>query len=317
MLILTASGTGGLEATATNLISHGDKVLVAHCGVFGKRWADIAEAFGAKVIHIEFPPGKAIAPQIVRDKLRVERNVKLVLATHNETSTGVVNDIAALAKVIQAFGKARPIFAVDAISSLGAINLPMDELQIDVVVGASQKALMAPPGLAFVALSPRAWTAVKRASNPRFYWDFLSAQECAIENKTPFTPAITVLYALSESLRLILDDGLSATFARHKQIGAKMRAGVKQLGLKLFAEESWASDTLTAIQIPDGWQENDLIYELRRRHSIVVGGGIGYPIIRVGHMGYVTIEDVEIVLKALEEILMNYPVENRNEFLDI
>ncbi len=303
MLVLTASGTGGLEAALANLISPGDKVLSLPCGAFGKRWADIASAFGANVVRVEFAPGQAIDPQRIIDRVQAENDVKLIIVTHNETSTGVSNDVAALSHALQKLGDARPLLAVDAISSLGAVDLPMDALQIDALITASQKAFMAPPGLSLVALSPRGWNATAHARSPRYYWDLRMALASAQKNVNPFTPAVGIIFALSESLRLMLNEGLPAIFERHRRIGEKMRAGVHELGLDLFADHAHASNTVTAVRVPEGIKASELIARLVQERGVEVAGGMGYPIFRVGHMGFVTEEDIEEVLNALGKVL--------------
>lgn len=305
VLIFAASGTGCLEAVIANLVSYGDNVLAISCGRFGERWAEIANAFGAKVTHLQFPAGQPIDPEIVLNHARFEKKYRLILATHNETSTGVVNNIKTLADGLKLFGAGRPLLAIDAISSLGAINLPVDELELDVVVAASQKAFMAPPGLAFVSVSPRAWEETARTHSPRYYWDFRRARNCLTLYETPFTPAITLLFALRCSLQLMLQEGLIKIFERHKQMGQRVRSGFNALGLELFANDAYASDTVTAIRIPMGWNENELISSLRLTYNVHVGGGMGYPIFRVGHMGYVAQEELDAVINCMKSMLCN------------
>ena len=306
VFILTSSGTGGLEAAIANLISPGDKVLAASAGFFGDRLAAIAEAFGAEVTKLDFPWGRAVDATALRRRLKVERGFKLVLVVHNETSTGVANDLAAIAEAVRSLGDDRPLLLVDAVSSLGAIELRTDEWGCDAVVTGSQKALMAPPGLALVSLSERAWRAAEGAKAPRFYWDFRKAREYAQKGQTPFTPAISTLYGLREALRLITEEGLDNVIARHRRIGRYTREGIKALGLRLFADEAHASDTVTAVRVPEGMDADRLLARLREEHGVVLGGGQGPlrgKIFRIGHMGYVSEEDIEGVLEALRKVL--------------
>jgi len=209
VLFFAASGTGGMEAAVANLLSPGDRVLVVSVGVFGERWIQLVEAFGAEVDCLRFPPGEAADPGRVAARLRTEGPYRAVFATHNETSTGVTNDLEALSGALQEQGDERPLLVVDAISSLGAIDLRTDAWECDVVVTGSQKALMTPPGLALVSVSPRALAASEQARNPRFYWDFHKALQYATErNQTPFTPSVSLLQGLDVALEQILAEGL-------------------------------------------------------------------------------------------------------------
>jgi aspartate aminotransferase-like enzyme len=306
VLILTGSGTGGLEAAIANLVSPGDPVLSVVTGVFGERWARIAEAFGAQVTRLEFPLGRAADLEAVVAALHDGTGYRLVLVTHNETSTGVTNDVAAVAQAVHSLGRERPVLAVDAISSLGAIDLPVDALGLDVVVTASQKAWMAPPGVAAVSVSPYAWAAVKRARAPRFYWDFQQAKRYAEKGQTPATPAVSVLYGLDRALELILDEGLPNVFTRHERLARYLRQELRSLGFGLLAPDECASNTLTAVEVPGGMGAAELINDLRLKHKIVVAGGQGPlagKILRIAHMGYVTQRHLDELLDALRQVL--------------
>jgi len=256
LLLLTGSGTGGLEATVVNMLSPGDTVLSVSIGVFGERLADIARQFGAEVIPLQFEWGKAADPDAVRQALRSEPKIKAVLVTHNETSTGVTNDLAAISAVVEEFGK---LLLVDAISSLGSINLPVDDWHCDVAITGSQKGWMVPPGLTMLSVSPEAWRAYEQARMPRFYWDFAKAKSFAEKKQTPWTPAVTVLYALSVSLEMMLREGLDNIFARHARVGRAARDGVKSLGLSLFADEAHASNTVTSVAATNGLDTKKLV----------------------------------------------------------
>ncbi len=315
VFILTASGTGGLEAALVNLLSPGDRVLAVSVGYFGDRFARIAEVFGAQLTKLDFPWGEAADPEIIRERLIAEPGFKLVLVTHNETSTGVTNDLAAIAEAVRistssvesSLGDGGSLLAVDAISSLGAIDLPMDEWGCDVVITGSQKAWMAPPGLAMVGVSRRAWLAVERAESPRFYWDFRPLKTYAGRGQTPFTPALSALYGLGRSLELMAEEGLSNIFARHRRIGRYMREGIKALGLELLADETHASDTVTAVRVPSGVDGGELLARLREEYGVILGGGQGPlrgRIFRIGHMGYVSEADIDRVLKALNSLMV-------------
>ena len=303
VFILTSSGTGGLEAAIVNTLSPGDKVLSVSIGVFGERFAAIAQQFGAEVIPLRFEWGRATEADAVRQALHAEPKIKAVLATHNETSTGVTNDLASISALVKEFDK---LLLVDAISSLGSINLPVDDWHCDVAVTGSQKGWMAPPGLAMVSVSPKAWQAHAKARMPRFYWDFAQARSYLEKGQTPWTPAIPAIFALYTSLEMMVKEGLSSIVARHARVGKAARDGVKSLGLSLFADENYASNTVTAAAAPDGLDVAKLRKILREEHQIVLGGGqqkLNGKIFRIGHLGMVTEEDIEQVLSALKVVL--------------
>ncbi len=303
VFVLTSSGTGGLEAAIVNTLSPGDKVLSVSIGVFGERFAAIASQFGAEVIPLRFEWGRAAEADAVRQALHAEPKIKAVLATHNETSTGVTNDLASISAVVKEFDK---LLLVDAISSLGSIDLPVDDWHCDVAVTGSQKGWMAPPGLAMVSVSPKAWQAHAKARMPRFYWDFTQARNYLEKGQTPWTPAIPAIFALYTSLEMMVKEGLSSIVARHARVGKVARDGVKSLGLSLFADENYASNTVTAAAASDGLDVAKLCKILREEHQIVLGGGqqkLNGKIFRIGHLGMVTEEDIEQVLSALKVAL--------------
>ena len=303
VFVLTSSGTGGLEAAIVNTLSPGDKVLSVSIGVFGERFAAIASQFGAEVIPLRFEWGRATEADAVRQALHAEPKIKAVLTTHNETSTGVTNDLASISALAKEFDK---LLLVDAISSLGSIDLPVDDWHCDVAVTGSQKGWMAPPGLAMVSVSPKAWQAHAKARMPRFYWDFTKARSYLEKGQTPWTPAIPAIFALYTSLEMMVKEGLSSIVARHARVGKAARDGVKSLGLSLFADENYASNTVTAAAAPDGLDVAKLRKILREEHQIVLGGGqqkLNGKIFRIGHLGMVTEEDIEQVLSALKVVL--------------
>jgi aspartate aminotransferase-like enzyme len=303
VFLLTGSGTGGLEAAVVNTLSPGDTVLSVSIGVFGDRFTSIAEQYGAEVIPLKFEWGKAADPDEVRRALEKEPKIKAVLITHNETSTGVTNDLASLSSVIKEFDK---LLIVDAISSLGSINLPVDEWGCDIAVSGSQKGWMAPPGLAMVSVSETAWQAHANARMPRFYWDFSRARDYLERGQTPWTPAISTVFAMNTSLGMMLDEGLPDIISRHARIGQLARDGAKSLGLTLFADEDFASNTVTAINAPEGVNANDLRKILLAENEIVLGGGqqrLDGMIFRIGHLGLVEEEDVQVVISALKGAL--------------
>ena len=302
VFLLTASGTGGLEAAIVNTLSPGDKVLAVSNGFFGERFAEIAEQYGAKVNRLNFELGKPLDPAAVDKALKTDGDIKAVLVTHNETSTGMTNDIGKISAVINEFDK---LLLVDAISSLGCIDLPVDDWHCDIVVTASQKGWMVPPALAMVSVSEKAWQAHAQAKMPRYYWDFTKAKEYLQKGQTPWTPAISVFYALNATLDLMLSEGLTNIFARHARVAQIARDGIKSLGLSLFPEEDYASDTVTAVSAPQ-IDIPKLIQVLRDEHDVVIAGGqkeLSGKIFRIGHLGWVTEDDIEPVISALKVVL--------------
>ncbi len=305
VLVLTGSGTGGLEAALVNVLSPGDRVLAVSCGVFGDRFAGIASAFGGDVEKLDFPWGHALDAEVVGQVLRSNRDIRILLTTHNETSTGVLNGLSAVAKVLRSLGPNRPLWLVDAVSSLGAVDLPMDEWGCDMVISASQKAWMAPPGLAFVGINARAWEFVSQARCPRFYWDLNAAHSYAEKGQTPFTPAVSALYGLHASLRSMASEGLPAIVARHERLAAHLRTGLQGLGLRVFADQAVASPTVTAVCVPAGTTASEMQHRLADG-GVEVATGQGLlreQILRIAHMGYCDSGDLDHVLRALGALL--------------
>ncbi len=305
VLILTGSGTGGLEAALVNVLSPGDGVLAVSCGVFGDRFAEIARAFGGVVDKLDFPLGHALDADVVGQALHSNPDTRILLTTHNETSTGVLNDLSGVAEVLRSLGPDRPLWLVDAVSSLGAVGLPMDEWGCDMVISASQKAWMAPPGLAFVGISARAWGYVSQARCPRYYWDLSAARGYAAKGQTPFTPAVSALYGLHASLCSMASEGLPAIAARHERMAAYLRTGLKELGLRLFADEAVASPTVTAVYAPNGMSASQMQQQLADRGIVVAlgQGPLRDQILRLAHMGYCDIRDLDQALGALGSLL--------------
>jgi len=303
VFVLTASGTGGLEAAIVNTLSPGDKVLSLANGFFGERFADIAEVYGAEVIRLNFEWGKPVSPDAAEKALKADGDIKAVLATHNETSTGVTNDIKEISAVVKKFDK---LLLVDAISSLGCINLPTDDWHCDVVVTASQKGWMVPPGLAMISVNEKAWQAHAKAKMPRYYLDFSKAKDFLQKGQTPWTPAISVFYALDVTLDLMLREGLDNIFARHARVAQTARNGIKSLGFSLFPDEKYASNTVTAVNATDKIDVPKLIQMLREEYEVIIAGGqqkLSGKIFRIGHLGLVYEKDIKSVLEALNKAL--------------
>ena len=304
LFILTASGTGCLEAAVVNTLSPGDKVLAITVGVFGDRFANLAHSYGADVTKLEFEWGMPADPDEVRRALQRDPSLKAVLVTHNETSTGVTNDLKTISEIVKGeFGK---LLLVDAVSSLGCVPLPVDQWRCDVVGTASQKGLMVPPGLGFVSVSPEGWEAYDRAKMPRFYFDLGAAKRYLQRGQTPWTPALPLLYGLDVALDRLLEEGLDNIFQRHARLGRMTREAIKEMGLTLFSDGPNASDTVTAIWLPEGVDGSALLQEMRVNSNVVLASGQGKlegKIFRIGHMGYVEEDDLKEALAALEKAL--------------
>jgi len=306
VLLLAASGTGGLEAAIVNILSPGDEVLAAPIGVFGERFAKIAEAYGATVHRVETPWGKAASPEALGEALRQRPNTKAVLLTANETSTGVLNDIEGLAAAVHNSALAAPLLLVDAISALGAVDLPMDECGIDVMVTGSQKAWMAPPGMSMIGVSERAWTAQAQARMPRFYFDFAAQQTAQSKGQDAWTPAVGVMFALRAALRLMLAEGREAIIARHARLAKQTGDGLERLGLELYAEPGYRSPTVTAALAPEGIAAKALIAQCQRRNVVITGGQdrLAEKLLRIGHMGWVSDDEIDEVLGVMRQALL-------------
>lgn len=304
LYIFTSSGTGALEASLTNTLSPGDQVLAVITGSFGQRYADMAEAYGAEVIRLDFEWGTPADPDMVSAALDNEPGIKAVMVTHNETSTGVTNDLEAISKRVKTHPER--LLLVDAISSLGCIPLPVDLWSCDVVAAGSQKGLLIPPGLSFITFSPLAWKAQKNAKMPRFYFDVAEAQRYSERGQTPYTPAESLFYGLDKALDILLELGMESIFINHAYTADMTRKGIKNLGLELLPDESCASNTVTAVRVPDGIDAERLSSILRTKHHVVVAGGLLQlqgKIIRIGHMGIVKETEVEELLAALRSAL--------------
>jgi aspartate aminotransferase-like enzyme len=298
--IVSAAGTGGLEAAVVNVLSPGDRVLGVSIGSFGDRFARIAEVYGANVDRVSAEWGWAADPDELRERLPAA-DYRAVLLTHNETSTGVMNPIPALAAAVRETSP-DALILVDSVSGLGAVPFEMDAWGCDVVVTGSQKAWMAAPGLAMIAASERGWAAIETARMPRFYFDLRKHRESARTGETPWTPAIAVFYQVDEGLRLMEAEGAEAIFARHEMCAAATQAGLEALGFELFADPAHRSRTVTAARIPDGLDWKALNTEIKRGGLILAGGQgkLTGHIFRVGHLGSVTIDEILGAMATIE-----------------
>jgi aspartate aminotransferase-like enzyme len=306
LIIYPGSGTGGLEAAVVNFVSPGDRVLAISIGVFGDRFARIASEFGARVEKIDFPWGQAADPEIIKEKVLADVNheIKAILITHNETSTGVYNDIK---KIREAVGNHPALFMVDAVSGLAAANLCMDEWNLDVVVSGSQKAFMIPPGLCFLAFNDRALKVYEKNKNHKFYWDVGAGLKYLEIGQNPFTPPVSLYYGLHESLKMMEEEGLENILKRHMDYRNMVRSAVKEMGLQLLATDENASPALTSVIAPPELGANRIRQAMQEEFNIVMAGGqqqLNDTVFRIGHLGYVRGLDLLSVLAALEIVLI-------------
>ena len=303
VLIFASSGTGAMEGAVSNILSRGDKALVVRGGKFGERWGEICKAYGIEFVPIDVEWGKAVDPGKIQTVLKSDPAIRAVYTQASETSTGVKHPIQEIGEIVKRYENT--VLVVDAITGIGVFDLPMDKWGLDVLVSGSQKALMLPPGLSFVALSDKAWKFVEKSNLPRFYFDFKKELKSAQKNQNSYTPAITLLVGLRESLKLIQKEGLEAVFQRHAKLAAATRAAVKALGLELYAPDS-PSNALTAVKVPEGIPGGKLKNLFFEKFGITVAGGQDQAkgkIIRIAHLGYYERLDMVMVISALEMLL--------------
>jgi aspartate aminotransferase-like enzyme len=303
IIVLTGSGTAGLEAAVVNFISPGERVLVCSCGSFGDRFSGIAKAYGADVVDLQVEWGHPIEAADVEAILSQDAGISTVFVTHNETSTGLTNPLAEICRVVKQHGK---LLIVDGVSSVGSIDIQVDAWGIDVAVTGSQKGWMAPPGLAMLSVGGAAWEANARARCPRYYLDLAKARQFAKDGQTPWTPAVSVLYALDAGLAIMEREGLQEVFRRHQRVADAVRAGCEALGLRLYARDGFRSNTVTAVSNPEGVDGSQLTKLMRTKYGVVLSGGQGKlkgHIFRIGHLGLVDEGDALAVLFALEQAL--------------
>ena len=305
VLMLAASGTGAVEAGIINFLSPGDRVLVGCNGKFGDRWGEVAEAYSLQVDKITAEWGQPLDPAAFAEKLTADKDkqIKAVILTHSETSTGVLNDLEAIVGHVKEHGEA--LMILDAVTSLGAYNVPMDTLGIDVIASGSQKGYMIPPGLGFVAVSAKAWEAYKTAKLPKYYLDLGKYRKSTAKNTTPFTPPVNLIMALHATLKMMREEGLESIFARHQRLTQATREAVKALNLPLFAADNCASPAITSVA-PDRVDAEQIRSILKKKFDIALAGGQDHlkgKIFRIGHLGFVSDRDILSAIGALEVAL--------------
>jgi aspartate aminotransferase-like enzyme len=302
VFILASSGTGAMEAAVVNLLSPADTALTIQGGKFGERWTEIAQANGINTEIIDVEWGKAVDSKEIEKKLKANPKIKAVFATLCETSTGVVNDIKAIGQVVK---NTEAVLVIDAISGLGAIPLSTDDWSCDMVVSGSQKGLMLPPGLGFISVSPKAWKLIENSKCAKYYFDLKAAKKALDQADTPFTPAITLIIALNEALKMMKQDGLENIFLRHKKMADAARQAAKALGLELFAPTA-ASDVVTAVKVPQGIDGEKLVKTMRDTFSVTIAGGqseLKGKVFRIAHMGFIEEFDIIVCISCLEKVL--------------
>ncbi len=310
VFILASSGTGAMEAAVVNLLSPGDTVIIVEAGKFGERWTEICRANNVNCDVIKVEWGHAVEPKEIERRLGANPKIKAVFTTLCETSTGAKSDIEAIGKIIK---DTPAVLVVDAISGLGAVDLKTDAWFCDVVVSGSQKGLMLPPGLGFISVSSKAFGLVENAKCPRYYLDLKKAKKALDKTDTPFTPAITLIIALNEVLKMLKEDGLENVFSRHKKLGVAVRTAMKALGLELFAGSN-SSDAVTAANVPAGLDGEKLVKTMRDTYGITIAGGqdeMKGKLIRIAHMGFIEEFDIILGISCLEKVLtqMGYKFE--------
>jgi aspartate aminotransferase-like enzyme len=307
VLILASSGTGAMEASVANLFSPGDKVLVINGGKFGERWLNIANAFGLSPIELEVEWGQAVKVDTVEKQMKAHPDLKGVMIQASETSTTVLHPVKEIAKLT----KNGPLFLVDGVTAVGVVSIPLDEWGLDVLVTGSQKAMMLPPGLGFIALSDRAWERTKQAKLPRFYFDLNLERKNQQKGSGAFTPAVSLIFGARASLEMMQREGLDRVYARHARMSRATRAAATALGLKLLAPDS-PSPAATGVYLPDGIDADQVLDYLRDHMNITLAEGqdqLKGKVIRIAHVGYMGAFDVITAVAALEMVLRKFGVE--------
>ena len=307
VLMLASSGTGAMEASVANLFSPADKVLVINGGKFGERWLNIANAFGLNPIELKVEWGKAVEIEAVEKQLKAHPDLKGVMIQASETSTTVLHPVKEIAKLI----KNGPLFLVDGVTAVGVVSVPLDDWGIDVLVTGSQKAMMLPPGLGFIALSDRAWEKTKQATLPRFYFDLNLERKSQQKGSGAFTPAVSLIFGVRASLDMMQREGLDKVYARHARMSRATRAAATALGLRLLAPDS-PSPAATGVYLPEGIDADQVLDYLRDHMNITLAEGqdqLKGKVIRIAHVGYMGAFDVITAVAALEMALRKFGVE--------
>jgi aspartate aminotransferase-like enzyme len=303
-LLFACSGTGVMEAAIANCFCKGDKVIVTRNGKFGDRQKQIAEVYGLEVIDLSYEWTETVKPADVAAALTAAPDVRGVIVTQSETSSGVLNDVEAIGAIVREYPET--VLIVDSITGIGAVECKTDEWGLDIVMTGSQKGLMLPPGLAACTVSEKAWRAYDRSDLPKYYFDFKKYASNIEKDTTPFTPAVSLVLGLNQSLGMIREEGLDNTIARHSMLAEATRKGVEALGMKLFAPAEGRGSAVTPVWVPEGVDGKAIVKTMKDRYGVTIAGGqddyVG-RIIRIGHLGYFGEFDIITTLAALEMTL--------------
>jgi len=315
VLTITGSGTAAMEAGIINTLSKGDKVICGENGKFGQRWVKVAEEFGLEVIKINAEWGKPLDPENFKNILEndLNKDIKAVILTHSETSTGVINDLKTISQYIRNHKKALSI--IDCVTSIGAFNVPTDEWELDVVASGSQKGYMIPPGLSFISMSEKAWKANQLSNLPKFYLDLKLYKKSLLNNSNPFTPSVNLMFALDEALKMMKEEGLENIFQKHERHKRAISEAAKKLNLKLFANEKSLSPSITAIETQN-FDAESFRKSIQVKYGIQLAGGQDHlkgKIFRVGHLGYINDLDIISVITAIGLTLHEKNIVNEND----
>ena len=300
LYITTSSGTGVMEASISNFLSEGDEIIVASVGWFGDRFTEIAQAYNVKVINLSFSHGSNINCIDLEECIKKNPKAKAVYVTHNETSTGVQNNLSDISKIVTKYSL---LFVVDGISSVASVPCETDKLKIDVLISASQKGWVTPPGLAFISVSKKAWNYHKVSSLPKYYFDISQYKNYFKKSQPPFTPAIGVMYSLDKALDLLIEETMPKVYERHKKVAYKIRTKLIEIGFELFPDdENHASDTLTSVKIPKETSTKQIIEKLENKYNVIISAGQGNlsdKILRIGHLGLVSDAEIDWLIESL------------------
>ncbi|RLD17252.1 MAG: aminotransferase [Caldiserica bacterium] len=299
VFILTSSGTGAMEGAIVNVLSQGDRAIVLNTGAFGRRWKNILDSYGIEVKEIEYEWGDYVKLEDLEKILKEDPNYQAIFCQHTETSTGVINDIKGIKEVAKKYGDIPVI--VDAVSSLLGEELFMDDWELDIVVSGSQKGLMLPPGLAFIAVNKKMWKRIESSKLPKFYFSLIHAKNYFERGQTPWTPAVNTIFALKEGLKRIKEYGIENLWARYKKLAQATREGVKAIGLELFAKRP--CNVVTSIKVPEGVDGIRIVKDMQKDFGVRIAGGqreYKGKIVRFAHMGYIDEMDVVMGIAGLE-----------------